>query len=90
MLILNLVARDKDTKSEILTRIKSIFRTVFVKEIDQEVNEVVFALNSDLSTKEEFRTSCESNNKYINQCMSEDGSCLDEDLVEKMLKWKIT
>ena len=89
MLILNLVARDVTIKSEIIDRVKNTFKTVFIKKIEQEVNEVVFALNSD-NSEDDIRKFTERNNKYMLQCMSKGGGTLDEELISQMSTLKVT
>ncbi|KAK3593719.1 hypothetical protein CHS0354_013617 [Potamilus streckersoni] len=42
--VLNLVCRNLELKKEIITRIKSLFDPVYVRPIEDEINEVIFAV----------------------------------------------
>ena len=44
VLVLNLVCRDEALKEEILQRVKQVFGTVFVHNIEDEVNVLVYAV----------------------------------------------
>ena len=41
------MCRNQTLKEEVISRVKSLFSHVFIRTIEDEVNEVVFAVNSD-------------------------------------------
>ncbi|WAR30761.1 EFNMT-like protein [Mya arenaria] len=44
VLVLNLVSRDSTLKAEVIQRLKDIFPAIFVSHVEEEVNEIVFAI----------------------------------------------
>lgn len=44
LLVVNLVCRDEDLKQRTVKDIKDVFRSTFVKAVDDEVNDIVFCL----------------------------------------------
>ena len=47
MFVLNLVCRDQNLKKEVISRVKSLFSCVYIRTIEDEVNEIVYAINCD-------------------------------------------
>lgn len=45
ILILNLVCRDEEMRRNVLKQLTQTFDKVFVKDIDEEVNQIVYAIN---------------------------------------------
>lgn len=45
VLILNLVCRDTEMKKEVLKQLAQVFFKVYVKDIDEDVNQIVYAIN---------------------------------------------
>ncbi|XP_076093580.1 eEF1A lysine and N-terminal methyltransferase-like [Mytilus galloprovincialis] len=54
VLILNLVCRDEDMKKTVIKRLTGIFHQVVVKDIEEEVNQIVYAQNSMEQTNSEI------------------------------------
>lgn len=67
VLILNLVCRDETVKADVLQLIKKVFDQVYIKDIEEEVNQIVYAINRTEHCESESREgSCDNsvtNNK---------------------------
>lgn len=85
--ILNLVCRDKSMKSEVMERIKQTFYKVFLYQIEEEVNEIIFAFNID--SDEDLMQRCSENSEYMNRCLKRAIDKLDIDLVKEIKNMKI-
>ena len=62
VLILNLVCRDETIKTDVLKRLSQIFSKVIVKDIEEEVNQIVYAINR-IDTKSESKELFDSKSK---------------------------
>ncbi|KAL5011998.1 hypothetical protein ScPMuIL_010549 [Solemya velum] len=52
--ILNLACRNEDLKKTVLERIRTIFESVYVKDLEGEVNAVVYAIAGDLKSSQDL------------------------------------
>lgn len=88
--ILNLVCRDDVLKKQVLDRIKDIFSQVFIHNIEDEVNEVVFALNVDrASDSSDLLNKCRENTRALTKFIRRAGSNGETDFVQEMEKMKL-
>ncbi|RAL48243.1 hypothetical protein DM860_005667 [Cuscuta australis] len=74
LFIVNLVSRSPAIKEMVSSRMKSIFKAIFHLELEEDVNEVVFALKSESSISEEgFPGACDQLLKLMGMEESEFG-----------------
>ena len=68
--ILNLVCRNQNLKEDVISRVKSLFSCVFIRTIEDEVNEIIYAINCDSKLVEKDIMNTASNNvKYMSKYM---------------------
>ncbi|KAG9160071.1 hypothetical protein Leryth_005802 [Lithospermum erythrorhizon] len=59
LFIINLVSRSQDLKDGVFSRLKTVFGQLFSLQLDEDVNEVVFAIKSETCLKEDdFSEAC--------------------------------
>ncbi|VFQ79255.1 unnamed protein product [Cuscuta campestris] len=74
LVIVNLVSRSPAIKQMVFSRMKSIFKAIFHLELEEDVNEVVFALKTESSISEEgFPGACDQLLKLMGMEESEFG-----------------
>ncbi|KAK6195955.1 hypothetical protein SNE40_001274 [Patella caerulea] len=91
--VLNLVCRDEELKKELMTRIKTVFTSVYYVNIDDEVNDIVYALNQEsdaVCPSDKFIKTVQENVGTLNQFIKRNATKKSEiNLLDAMEKLKI-
>ena len=99
--MLNLVCRDEALKSQVVDTVRQTFPKVYLQSIDEEVNEILYAVNCDKDTARDTADGSVDNArdiadasvdiaKYLNKCIKAGGAgASEEDFVEQMKNLKI-
>lgn len=83
--VLNLVCRDEQLKAEVKQRVKKVFGTVICHHIEDEVNEILYALNKENSVDEsELKTVWEKNCQLLNKLAKKKSVNNEIDLVKEI------
>jgi hypothetical protein len=86
VLILNLVCRDETIKENVLKLIRKVFDQVYIKNIEEEVNQIVYAIKRtepcDIESDSESRTLASSDSVVSSDIANYLASCVKSSSVD--------
>ena len=86
VLILNLVCRDETIKKDVLKLIRKVFDQVYIKNIEEEVNQIVYAIKRtepcDIESDSESRTLASSDSVVSSDIANYLASCVKSSSVD--------
>ena len=90
MFVLNLVCRDSVLRSEIVSKLSSLWQCVVSYKLEEEVNEVIFCTNNDKLKSSEaiksFNQAFKLVNDHVKKVLRDDDELIDLEDAMKLLK----